>query len=203
VAVALKRRTITVYALLFVLIASTVGLGFVSSVEANFTYQPPDIAINSPANGATYYTSEVSVDLVVTCRGNYPYLAKFAICRLDGEKPINITFVLDDGPWWVGQFSGNGIFNNVSQGSHYLTVEVHFLGCGGGSMIFNASSTFNVDLPAPPPTPTPTPLPTNPPAMDLSLANRTYDRPVVPLVFNVSDSTSWVGYSRQQSKRDC
>ena len=59
------------------------------------------------------------------------------------------------------------------------------------NIIYNESSTFNVNLP----TPTPTPHPTNPPAIDLSLTNRTYDKPVVPLVFNVNDSTSWMGYS--------
>ena len=182
----MKRRTITVYALLFVLIASTVGLGFVSSVKANFIWVPPDIVINSPANGTICYSSDVSVDLVVNDRApSYPFGVTFAICRLDGENPINVTFVLFDGnnAYWTG----NGIFNNVSGGIHYLTVEVHLRDYSGGNFknTYNASSTFYVDLPTP----------TNPPAINLSLAYRTYDKPVVPLVFNVNDSTSWLGYS--------
>ena len=191
----MKRKTITVGILLFVLIASMVGLGFVSLVEANFSYQPPDIAINSPANGATYYSSEVPVDLMVNLRGDFPYYATFAICRLDGENPINITFVLVNE---TGQWSGSGIFNNVSGGSHQFTVGAQLLIPSGYNsnwhMLINASSTFNVDLPNPP-TPTTTPLPTNPPAIDLSLANSTYDKSAVPLVFNVNDSTSWMGFS--------
>ena len=177
------------------LIASTVGLGLVGLVEANFSYAPPIIAINSPANGATYYTSDVSVNLTVTCRGTYPYLPKFAICGLDGENPISLTFVSLDLAT-LGQYSGtvifdiesgSGTFNHVSQGSHNLTAEVHLMNYEGANIkiIYNVSSTFNVDLPTP----------TNPPAINLSLGNRTYDKPVVPLVFNVNDSTSWIGFS--------
>ena len=170
-------------------------------VEANFKFQAPDIAVNSPANGAIYYSSEVSVDLMVILKGNFPYEATFAICQIDGETSINVTFFLVNE---TGVWSGKGSFNSVSGGSHHLTAEVQIRIYGGyrsdGSRnpdhynMYNVSSTFYVDLPNPP-TPTPTPLPTNPPAIDLSLANRTYDKPVVPLVFNVNDSTSWMGFS--------
>jgi len=189
-------------ALFCLLLTSTAGLSVVSFVEANFHFAPPSIAINSPANGATYNSSDVSVDLAVTPGGSFPYSPTFAICRLDGGSPINLTFLNPD-----HRSIAKYTFDHVSQGSHTLTVEVHIVTFVNTEFIYNAGSTFNVDSSTPNPTATPTPTPppspspTQQPSLSIhyplnnSFFNVSLGGVNCQLIYETNSTLSWVGYS--------
>ena len=172
----MKRKTITVYALLFVLTASIVGTGFVSLVKANFRYSPPKIIINSPTNGTTYNSSEVIVDLMVGAGGSYPYKPLVVSCLMDGRSQIAIELsqINQGSPYWFGK----GTFNHVSQGSHILQIELYAVTFRNEQIRSNVNSTFNVDLPTPTPTSTPTASPTPPPSCIQT--NPTVTHPYLP-----------------------
>jgi hypothetical protein len=184
---------ITVSVLIFLL----VGVQFVKLSKANFTFMPPDIAIDSPANGATYQSSDILVSLMVTPKGSFPYAPTFVNCRLDGESSINITF-LQTSPL-SGQWFANGTFNNVSQAWHFLTLDVHIMTFANTESTYTVYSAFNVDLSTPPPTPTPSPAqqptvsilyPLNNSFFNVSIAGVNYQ-----LIYETDSTLSWVGYS--------
>jgi hypothetical protein len=148
----MNKKTFKAAIAVCVLIFSVAGAQIVKLSEANFTFMPPDIAVNSPANGATCPCSDVSVSILVTTKGSFPYAPTFAACRLDRENSINITFVENNGLWFA-----NGTFNNLSQAWHYLTADIHIMTFTQKESTYTVYSAFYVDLSIPVPTPTPTP----------------------------------------------
>jgi hypothetical protein len=177
-----------------VLIFSVAGAQLVRLGEANFHFMPPEIAVNSPANGATCTSSDVSISIKVITHGSYPYAPTFAYCRLDGENSINMTFVETSGLWFA-----NGTFNNLSQAWHYLTADVHIMSFTKEESTYTVYSAFYVDLSTPPPTPTPSPtlLPTVSILFPLnnSLFNAGVGGVNFGLIYETNSSLSWVGYS--------
>jgi N-acetylneuraminic acid mutarotase len=163
----MDKKTFMAAIAISVLIFSLVGVQSVKLSEANFHFSGPDIVIKSPANGATYNSSDVFVDLMILTDGTNFYSPTFAICRLDWGSFINVTLL---NPRNNNQWFGEGTFYDVSQASHTLNVEVHIVSrwFPGQEGKTNANSTFTVGLStpdtstptvAPPPTPLLTPSP--------------------------------------------
>ena len=221
---AVKRKTILVYALLSILIATMAGTGFVSLVKGNFEpaphptpiTDPPAITLIAPKNGITP-DSNVTVVFNVAMPPSWNWTVqtdsglrfglvgtiRLATCSLDGIQILydHTTYgyganTFGPPPNYYPDPNGGIASVNYSQevgtlqpGLHSLSVSVYsdtyyFNGTGYGYYVVptvNSTFTFTVVVP--------------PVISDLSLANRTYDRPVVPLVFNVNDSTSWLGFS--------
>ena len=214
----MKRKTITVYALLFMLIASMVGTGFVSLVEANFTStamfnfdilpitDTPSISILSPSNqtiqqNSTNITFNVAMPQSWNCHFlSYQFFVgqvKSVTCSLDQTQILSNETLYGLTGFFVQNYSDP----NYQVRSINYSQEVGLLSLGQHSLIVSvkaktlynyqhdswydvsASATFMFSVGA-------KPILTN-----LSIENRTYDKPLVPLVFNVNDSTSWMGFS--------
>ena len=197
----MKRKTILVYALLSMLIASTAGAGLVSLAKANFEriHAPsvqikdkPIISLTSPSNWIIQENhTDITVNVTMPLAWNDSFGFEGEIYSINCS--LDQTQILND----VNTYGRSGNFpldladytkhcctiihtedvGLLSLGQHNVTVSVMadtmFTPDGGYDYMYydvSTSVTFAFTVVAPP-------VITN-----LSIENKTYDKPLVPLV---------------------
>ena len=214
----MKRRRILVCALLSILIATTAGTGLVSLTNANFKPAPtipittkPIVTLLLPLNG-TNQENDAKVVFNVSMPKDWGYgssqppvimgTIRNVTCTLDQNVILYNDTVygkehIVDGPDPYVYYNVRSIVysQNVSGlalGQHTLTISVaavtFFFGAYNGESGYNnydvstsVTSTFTVVAP--------------PAVTNLSIENKTYNTPFLPLTFNLNETTSWLGYS--------
>jgi len=176
----MKKTTLALIMVLVLSVSLFLELESAKIVKADpFSIPGSHVGIKYPKN-ATYNSNPLMVY----------YSATFVLVKtelvtysLDGKANITILDKSMSNDEWLDDILGNLTLYGLSEGSHHLEFYSFSMGLSSGIFFSGyAEVYFSIDTFAPS-------------VAFLTVENKTYITPEIPLNFLVSEATSWLGYS--------
>ena len=146
----MKKTTLTqtlILTLLFSMVSVARSVQVACAQFEGLPYDPPIISVLSPSPNGTYSEQNIPLNVTVQIRGfiyHNTETIRWLNYSLDGQTPIPMTLILPSDltpPYYV---HGNDVLNDLSDGTHNLTIYVE-TAISGLTGNFNATISFEVD----------------------------------------------------------
>ena len=146
----MKKTTLTqtlILTLLFSMVSVARSVQVACAQFEGLPYDPPIISVLSPSPNGTYSEQNIPLNVTVQIRGfiyHNTETIRWLNYSLDGQTPIPMTLILPSDltpPYYV---HGNDVLNDLSDGTHNLTIYVE-TAISGLTGNFNATVSFEVD----------------------------------------------------------
>jgi hypothetical protein len=171
------KKALAIIFVSVLLFSAVGGTSFVNLASASsiwpFPDPTPEITVQTPKNGTTYFQEHILLTLTTTT----PFGSDITITyRLDHQASAYMTMSKSDGTEYSAMLS------SLSEGWHTLDILAYGENSNGESGTDTASIMFLVDA-------------VKPKITILSPQNKTYTVSDLPLNFTLSEKADWIGYS--------